>query len=138
MDSSDPLSPLRSFRDALFACFGRRADALFESADAVLAAAPVAPVPRLNLLPLHRRGWGSVYTALEEGRVEPMRSATPQDVRRVRRTEDPNGVAVEQIGRLAARLPLGGAAALFVFDAGSDPVQLTQGRVGAPVAILVR
>ena len=39
MDTPDPLAPLRSFRDALYACFDRRADALFELADALLVTA---------------------------------------------------------------------------------------------------
>ncbi len=69
MDSPD-LAPLRAFRDALYACFGRRADALFEVADALLAVAPVPALPHLSLAPLHRRGWGSVYGALADGRVD--------------------------------------------------------------------
>ena len=39
MDTPDPLAPLRSFRDALYGCFDRRADALFELADALLVTA---------------------------------------------------------------------------------------------------
>ena len=44
MDTPDPLAPLRSFRDALYACFDRRADALFELADALLVTA-LTPSP---------------------------------------------------------------------------------------------
>jgi len=47
MDSPD-LAPLRAFRDALYACFGRRADALFEVADALLAVAPVPALPSIR------------------------------------------------------------------------------------------
>ena len=37
MDSSvQPLDSLRAFRDSLYRCFARRADALFELADALL------------------------------------------------------------------------------------------------------
>jgi hypothetical protein len=80
MDSTAPLAPLRAFRDALHACFDRRADALFELADALLAAAPVPALPHLSLAPSHRRGWGSVYGALADGRVdaEALRAAPAQ------------------------------------------------------------
>ena len=67
MDAPDRLAPLRAFRDELHGCFGRRADALFEVADALLASAPPASLPHLSLSPLHRRGWGSVYGALTAG-----------------------------------------------------------------------
>ena len=70
MDSLAPLAPLRAFRDALHACFGRRADALFELADALLTTAPPPSLPHLSLAPLHRRGWGSVYDALAAGRLD--------------------------------------------------------------------
>src|SRR5829696_7392856 len=70
MDSPDPLAALRTFRDALYACFDRRADALAELADALLTAAPASSLPHLSLAPGHRRGWGSVYDALAEGRMD--------------------------------------------------------------------
>ena len=206
MDGPDPLAPLRAFRAALHGCFPRRADALFEVADALLASAPPASLPHLSLAPLHRRGWGSVYAALAEGRIDagalreaatahpldggaavyavdvsvwprcdaeaspgrgyyyhPSRHSAgqpivagwayqwlaqlgfdhdswtaPLDVRRVRPSENPNGVAVEQIAGVVRRLPASAAAPLFVFDAGYDSAQLTQGLAGAPAAILVR
>jgi hypothetical protein len=69
MHSPALLAPLRSFRDALDACFARRADALFEAADALLASPRVASLPHLSLAAVHRRGWGSVYGALAEGRI---------------------------------------------------------------------
>ena len=202
----ESLAPLRSFRAALYACYARRADALFEVADALLAQAPVPAPPHLSLTPFHRRGWGSVYAALAEGRIddEALRDAVaarplaggeavyavdvsvwprcdaeaspgrgyyyhpsrhsagqpivagwayqwlaqlgfdrdswtaPLDVRRVRPTENPNAVAVEQVGALVERLPAAGAAPLFVFDAGYDSAQLTQGLAGARAAVLVR
>ncbi len=70
MESPDPLAHLRSFRDALHACCARRADALFELADALLAAPQVASLPHLSLAPAHRRGWGSVYAALAAGQID--------------------------------------------------------------------
>ena len=69
MDRPDPAA-LRTYRDSLYACFDRRADALFELADALLSAAPAASLPHLSLAPLHRRGWGSVYGALADGRID--------------------------------------------------------------------
>lgn len=62
---------------------------------------------------------------------------TPVDVRRVHPSKNANAVAIEQIRSLLSRLPTGGASPLFVFDAGYDSAQLTQGLDGA-VAILVR
>ena len=70
MDRPTPLAPLRGFRDALYACFDRRAAALFELTDALLAIAPVPALPHLSLTPLHRRGWGSTYDALAAGRLD--------------------------------------------------------------------
>lgn len=44
---------LRGFRAALRACFGRRADALFELCDAVLTSCPVPSPVHLSLAPVH-------------------------------------------------------------------------------------
>jgi hypothetical protein len=64
------LAALRSFRAAVYACFERRADALFELVDALLAAESVDSLPHLSLQAPHRRGWGSLYDALAEGRLD--------------------------------------------------------------------
>lgn len=40
MHSLDILADLIAFRHSLYSCFGRRADALFELTDAILAAGP--------------------------------------------------------------------------------------------------
>ncbi len=200
------LTPLRAFRDALYACFTRRADALFEVVDALLAAAPVPALPHLSLAPFHRRRWGSVYAALAKGRLDVERLRTtmaayplgneqpiyavdasvwprcdaeaspdrgyyyhpsrhsagqpivagwayqwvaqlgferdswtaPVDVQRVHPTENANDVAVRQIKALVEQLLESDDVPLFVFDAGYDPVPLTQGLSDGPVAILVR
>ena len=63
---------------------------------------------------------------------------TPLDVCRVHPTENANVVAIVQIAGLISRLPAGEATPLFVFDAGYDSVQVTQGLEKLPVAILVR
>jgi DDE superfamily endonuclease len=200
------LECLRAFRTDLHGCFPRRADALFELSDALLAAESVPSLPHLSLQAPHRRGWGSLYDALTAGRIDvaalrtvlsrhtapdgqpvyaidrsvwtrcdaeaspergyyyhPARHSAgqpivagwayqwlaqlsvtrdswtaPLDVQRVHPNQNANAVAVEQITGLASRLPVGGAIPLFVFDAGYDSVQLTQGVEKFPVAVLVR
>jgi DDE superfamily endonuclease len=64
-----PLARLGHFRTELYACFARRADALFELGDALLCAPAVTSVAHLSLEPSHRRGWGSAYDALASGRI---------------------------------------------------------------------
>ncbi len=59
MDTSAPLAALRAFRRDLYSCFSRRADAVFELVDAILAAEAIPSLPHLSLAALHRRGWGS-------------------------------------------------------------------------------
>jgi hypothetical protein len=66
----DPLAALErllAFRAAVYAAFGRRADALFEIMDTLTGAGTVASPIHLSLEPVHRRGWGSFYAALNEG-----------------------------------------------------------------------
>jgi DDE superfamily endonuclease len=63
-------TPLRDFRAALYGCFTRRADALFDLADALLTADAVPSPVHLSLVPAHRRGWGSLYAALAHGRID--------------------------------------------------------------------
>jgi DDE superfamily endonuclease len=65
-----PLARLGAFRAELHACCTRRADALFDLADALLCAPAVPSVAQLSLEPAHRRGWGSTYAALASGRIE--------------------------------------------------------------------
>jgi hypothetical protein len=65
-----PLVRLGQFRAELHACCTRRADALFDLADALLCAPAVPSVAQLSLEPAHRRGWGSAYDALASGRID--------------------------------------------------------------------
>lgn len=65
-----PLLALGAFREALYDCFGRRADALFELADAILTASRGTSPVHLSLAPVHRRGWGSLYAALSKGCID--------------------------------------------------------------------
>jgi hypothetical protein len=193
-------------RDDLYACFARRAYALFEIGDALVTSAPIASLPHLSLVTLHRRGWGSVYAALADGHIntDALRTAVaarplaggqlvstvdvsvwprcdaeaspergysyhparhsagqplvvgwashwlaqlgfdrdswtaPVDARRVHPTENANAVAVAQIAPLIGDGAATDDAPLVVFDAGCDPVLLTQGLAGIPAAVLVR
>ncbi len=72
---TDSSGKLRMFRERLYACMGRRADALFELVDAILSAGAVPSPPHLSLAPIHRRGWGSLYAALSKGQLaeDPLR-----------------------------------------------------------------
>jgi hypothetical protein len=69
MDDLPALHPLAAFRAALYGCFRRRADALFELTDALLTTGPTLSPAHLSLAPVHRRGWGSLYAALTHGRL---------------------------------------------------------------------
>ncbi|MGH3146918.1 MAG: transposase, partial [Rubrobacter sp.] len=62
----------------------------------------------------------------------------PVDLRRVRPEEDANAVAAEQVKALLGRLGKQGAAPLFVFDAGYDPVKMQRTLEGSPCQILLR
>ncbi len=62
----------------------------------------------------------------------------PLDVERVRRAQDANEVAAEQVKAFVRRSPEEGVAPLFVFDAGYDPVKVQRGLEGNPCQILVR
>jgi hypothetical protein len=84
----EPPDALRTFRRSFYECFHRRKDALFELADAILSADGAAPSPvHLSLEASHRRGWGSLYAALDRGRID-----------------------AEALRKLLARHPLTGAA----------------------------
>ena len=69
-DTCQPLTILRDFRDAFYTCLGRRADALFELTDASLTAGPRPALAHLSLAVPQRRGWGSLYAVLQDGRMD--------------------------------------------------------------------
>ncbi|MFF3540008.1 transposase, partial [Streptomyces sp. NPDC002466] len=70
----DPFAGLSHFRGAFYSCLTRRADALFELADAVLCVdGPVRSLVELSLVGEHRRGHGGLYDALSAGRVDAAR-----------------------------------------------------------------
>ena len=67
----EALERLGAFRGALYRCLTRRADALFELAEAMLCAdGPVRTLAGLSLAPEHRRGHGALYDAVNAGRIE--------------------------------------------------------------------
>ena len=68
-DTCQPLTILRDFRNAFYACLERRADALFAPTDASLTAGPRPALAPRSLTAPHRRGWGSLYAASPDGRV---------------------------------------------------------------------
>src|SRR3712207_6161155 len=84
----EPPDALRAFRRSFYECLHRRGEALFELADAILAAdGAAAPSPaHLSLQASHRRGWGSLYAALDRGQID-----------------------TEALRRLLARYPLAGS-----------------------------
>jgi hypothetical protein len=66
----DPPVNLPAFRADLYACFGRRRDALFELGEALLSGGSVLSPAHLSLEAVHRRGWGSLYAALAKGDID--------------------------------------------------------------------
>jgi hypothetical protein len=66
----EPFDALRAFRRSLYECLHRRGDALFELADAILSADAFPSPVHLSLQASHRRSWGSLYAALDRGRID--------------------------------------------------------------------
>jgi hypothetical protein len=70
MEPSNALHALRAFRRSFYECLHRRADALSELTDAILTADVVPSPVHLSLEASHRRGWGSLYAALDRGHID--------------------------------------------------------------------
>jgi hypothetical protein len=65
------------FRQEFYTCLTARADAVFELTDAVLCAdGPVRSLAELSLVGEHRRGHGSAYAAVADGRIDVERLRT--------------------------------------------------------------
>lgn len=64
------LEALRAFRYHVYTRFGCRRDALFELLDALLTAPTIETPAHLSLVPSCRRGWGSLYDALNAGTMD--------------------------------------------------------------------
>jgi len=93
-----PSDALQTFRRSFYECLHRRADALFELADAVLTSEAAVPSPaHLSLQASHRRGWGSLYAALRWGRIdaEAMRDLLVRHPLAVGSTDEPPVYAVD-------------------------------------------
>lgn len=70
-ETATALGRLSAFRTEFYACLTRRADAVFDLTDALLCAdGPVRSLVETSLAGEHRRGHGSLYAALNHGRVE--------------------------------------------------------------------
>ncbi|WP_233413071.1 transposase [Nucisporomicrobium flavum] len=75
-DRAEAIGVLADFREELYRCVTRRADALFELTDALLCTdGPVKTLVGLFLAPEHRRGHGALYEALNHGRIDVERRA---------------------------------------------------------------
>src|SRR3712207_2130682 len=61
------LQRLQALRGELYRWLDRRGKALV---DALRAAEAMPSLPHLSLVPVHRRGWGSVYAALAAGELD--------------------------------------------------------------------
>ncbi|MEV0458971.1 NF041680 family putative transposase [Catellatospora methionotrophica] len=197
---------LRRFRNDVYDCFDRWADALFELFDALSGPVPVSSLAHLTLAGSAMRGHGSAYAALADGVIDtgrlrdvlaaarprgwrpdfavdtstwarcdaecspgrgyyyhPSRQSSgqpivagwcyswlvalspdadswtaPLDAVRLSVTDNANTVAVTQIRALLPRLGELPTAALFAFDGGYDPVQLTVGLAGTGAQAVVR
>jgi len=64
------LNILQSFRHEIYSCFERAADALFNTADALLTETDAHSFPELSLSPCFERQWPSLYEAFEDGRID--------------------------------------------------------------------
>jgi hypothetical protein len=81
-------------------------------------------------------GWADQWLAQLSFRQDSW--TTPLDGRRVHPSHNANIIVVAQITDLLSRLPRESQPPLFVFDAGYDSAQFTQGLERLPVALLVR
>src|SRR5919108_31660 len=64
------LSKLAAFRQAIYTCFLKAGDVLFEIVDALLLSPRLASFPELSCVPVFRRQWPSLYEGLEDGKVD--------------------------------------------------------------------
>lgn len=67
------LNTLRAFRHAIYACFTRGADALFNTVDALATETSAQSFVELSLAPCFERQWSSLYEAFEDGRIDQRR-----------------------------------------------------------------
>jgi len=61
---------VNEFRHAIYACFTRAADALFNTIDALATETSAQSFVELSLSPCFQRQWSSLYEAFEDGRID--------------------------------------------------------------------
>jgi len=129
---------LAAFRGELYRCLGKRRDALFELADAVLCKQDrVHMLAELSLEQECRRGHGAVYDAVNAGQVHIARLRRalaalplPLDAVRLGPADDATAVTAAQIRQVAERIIAAGhwrdgdPDILVVLDAGYDLTRL--------------
>ena len=64
------LNKLAAFRQAIYTCFLKAGDVLFEIIDALLLSPGLSSFPELSSVPVFRRQWPSLYEGLEDGKVD--------------------------------------------------------------------
>lgn len=62
-------NPLKMFRQQVYGCMERRADALFSLCDGLLSEPQARSLPELAHAPFFERRWPSVYAALADGKI---------------------------------------------------------------------
>ena len=108
-DQDRTLGVLAAFRGEVYRCLGRRRDALFELADAVLCRpGRVQMLAELSLEPECRRGHSAVYDAINAGEVQ-IGAAAPgaggPAVAGLAGRADPAGRRCEQLAAARTRPP---------------------------------
>ncbi len=61
---------LKEVRHAMYTCFSRAADALFNTVDALMTETQAHSFPELSQSPFFERRWSSLYEAFEDGRID--------------------------------------------------------------------
>lgn len=64
------LNTLMEFRQQVYACMERRADALFNLCDGLLSESQARSLPELSHSPFFDRHWPSIYAALADGKID--------------------------------------------------------------------
>ena len=64
------VNTLQEFRHAVYGCFKRAGDALFNTVDALSSETGAHSFPELSQSPFFERKWPSLYEALEDGKID--------------------------------------------------------------------
>ena len=65
------VTTLQQFRQEVYACFGKAADALFNTVDALISESQAQSFPELSLSEFFPRSWSSLYKAFKRGSINP-------------------------------------------------------------------